>query len=279
MKTGLVLEGGGLRGVFTGGVIDCLLENNINFDYVVGVSAGSCNTFAYVGKAHKYIRHCMIQKKGADSFYGVRQMIDSHKYVDLDKVFDEYSIKYGFDYDKFIKNPIEWEMVVSNIRTGKAEYMHTDNIAKANLIGKASCSMPALTEPREIDGELYLDGGICDSIPAQRALDKGCDKLVIVLTRKKGNYSHMNGALRELFKRIYGDYPLFVDALLRRNELYREQVALSEKLEEEGKAIIIRPTMQEVGRLESDEEELLLSYYHGYTKAKEFIPKIRNWTE
>ncbi|MBR4469804.1 MAG: patatin family protein [Erysipelotrichaceae bacterium] len=276
-KTGLVLEGGGLRGVFTAGVIDCFLDKNIEFDYAIGVSAGSCNTFSYVGKQRGYIRSCMIQKDPFNAFWGVPQMVESHKFVDLDKIFYEYTEQYGFDYNDFIANPMEWEMVVSNIQTGLPEYLHTDDIERSRLIGKASCSMPGFTSPVEIDGQLYLDGGICDSIPVQRALDQGCDKLVVVLTRKKGNFSKINDAAMAIFRRIYSDYPLFVKALENRTKLYRDQVELAEQLEAEGKAIIIRPTLQEVSRLESDEEELLMSYYHGYTKAKEFIEQIRTY--
>ena len=276
-KTGLVLEGGGLRGVFTSGVIDCFLDNNIKFDYVVGVSAGCCNLYQYVAGNRGYFRSCMVQKNPFNSFYGVPQMVTSHKFVDLDKVFDEYAERYGFSYDEFVRNNVEWEAVLSNIDTGKPEYMSTRDAERSKLIGKASCSMPGLTSPVEIDGKLYLDGGICDSIPVERALEKGCDKLVIVLTRKKGNFSVMNEPTKLLFRRIYGDHPNFLEAVLNRNDLYKNQVALSEKLEEEGKAVIIRPTMQEVGRLESNEDELTLSYYHGYTKAKEYLDKINSW--
>lgn len=279
MKTGLVLEGGGLRGVFTAGVIDCFLDNDIKVDYVIGVSAGSCNTFAYVGKQKKYIRNCMIQKDPRNSFYGISQMIDSHKFVDLEKVFYEYTKEYGFDFDKFITNPIEWEMVVTNIETGAAEYMTTDDIEKSKLIGMASCSLPGLTEPVKIDDHYYMDGGIADSIPVQRALDKGCDRLIIVLTRKKGNFSVINEAAMMLYRRLYYDYPEFVRVLGERTQIYRDKVMQAEALETEGKAIIIRPTMKEVNRLESDEDELQLSYYHGYTKAKEYLEKIRSWQE
>ena len=275
-KTGLVLEGGGLRGVFTSGVIDCFLDKDISFDYVIGVSAGSCNAFEFVGKQRGYVRSCMIQKNPMNSFFGVPQMVGSHKLVDLDKVFNDYAEKYGFDYENFVRSDQEWEMVVSNVETGKPEYMNTHDVERAKLIGIASCSMPGLTPIVDIDGKKYLDGGICDSIPLERALEKGCDKLVIVLTRKKGNFSRINEAGKQFFKRIYSDYPNFVEALLNRNDLYKSQVEKAEQLETEGKAIIIRPTLQEVGRLESDEDELLMSYYHGYTKAKEYIERIRN---
>ena len=276
-RIGLVLEGGGLRGVFSSGVIDCFLDNDIRFDYIVGVSAGCCNLYQYVAKNRGYFKRCMMQKNPFNSFYGVPQMVTSHKFVDLDKVFDEYAQQYGFSYEEFVNNDVEWEAVLSNIETGKPEYMSTRDAERSKLIGKASCSMPGLTSPVEIDGKLYLDGGVCDSIPVERALEQGCDKLVIVLTRKKGNFSTFKEPTKLIFKRIFSNYPNFLDAALARNDLYRDQVALSEKLEEEDKAIIIRPSMQEVGRLESDEDDLSLSYYHGYTKAKEYLDKINSW--
>ena len=276
-KTALVLEGGGLRGIFTAGVVDCLLENKIVFDYAIGVSAGACNLFAYVGGQRRYIKKCMIQKNPFDSFYGVPQAIESHRLVDLDKVFEEYSETYGFDFERFIQSPIRWEMVVSNMRTGQAEYLHADDIEEAKLIGKASCSLPIITPPVRIGEDLYLDGGICDSIPVQRALDLGYDRVLVVLTRKKGNFSRINDATKLVFSRLYGSYPDFLKTAFDRGNKYREEVALCERLEAEQKAIIIRPTMQEVNRLESDEDELSMSYYHGYTKAKEYIAQLKQW--
>lgn len=278
-KVALVLEGGGLRGVFTAGVIDNFLENNIKFDYVVGVSAGACNTFAYVGKAHKFIKKCMIQKNPFNSFYGVPQMIGSHKYVNLEKVFYDYTKQYGFSYEKFSKSRVKWEMVASNIETGEAEYLTSKDIEKAKLIGKASCSLPILTDPVAIDGKLYLDGGICDSIPIEHALSKGYDKIVVVCTRKKGHFSKVKDVEKPVYKNMYERYPLFLKAVNERTDLYRRQVELCEELEKEGKVILIRPTMPEVGRLESDEDELNLAYYHGYTKAKDFISDIKKWTK
>ena len=276
-KTALVLEGGGLRGIFTAGVVDCLLENKIFFDYVIGVSAGACNLFAYVGEQRRYIKKCMIQKNPFDSFYGVPQAIESHRLVDLDKVFEEYSENYGFDFERFISNPIRWEMVVSNMRTGQAEYLHSKDIERAKLIGKASCSLPIITPPVRIGEDLYLDGGICDSIPVQRALDLGYDRILVVLTRKKGNFSKLNEATKLIFSRLYGSYPEFLETAFERGNKYREEVALCERLEAEQKAIIIRPTMQEVNRLESDEDELSMSYYHGYTKTKEYLAQLKQW--
>ena len=116
MKTGLVLEGGGLRGIFTEGVVDCLLDHEIIFDYVIGVSAGACNLFAYVGEQKRYIRKCLIQKNPFDSFYGIPQMVGSHRLVDLDKIFEEYSITYGFMENEYVISFCEFYKETTEVR-------------------------------------------------------------------------------------------------------------------------------------------------------------------
>lgn len=274
-KIALVLEGGGLRGVFTAGVIDCFIDNDVNFDYVCGVSAGSCNTFAYVGKARGFIKKSLTSQN--DKFYGVRQMAQSHKYVNLDKVFYDYTKQFNFNYDNFINSDIKWEFVATNIETGKPEYLSSKNIKKALKMGVASCSLPILTEPVKLDGKLYLDGGMADSVPVQHALDKGYDKIVVVATRKKGSFSSVKKAEKPIYRSLYKKYPNFLKVVDNRTSLYRKQIELCEELEKQGKVILIRPTIKEVRRLESNLEELSLSYYHGYTKAKEYIDQIKEW--
>lgn len=276
-KVALVLEGGGLRGVFTAGVIDCFIENEIDFDYVCGVSAGSCNTFAYVSKEKGFLKKCMMQQDPKNKFFGVRQMSESHKYVNLDKVFYDYTKQYNFNENKFIKSKIDWEFVATNIETGKAEYLHSNKIEEAKQMGVASCSLPILTEPVEINGKLYLDGGMSDSVPVQRALDKGYDHIVVVATRKKGSYSKVKKYEKPVYNSLYKKYPNFIKAVNARTKLYKDQIALCEKLQEQGRVLLIRPTIKEVRRLESNLNELNLAYYHGYTKAREYIDDIRKW--
>lgn len=276
-KIALVLEGGGLRGIFTAGVIDCFIENKINFDYVCGVSAGSCNTFAYVAKSKGFIKKSMMQTDKKNAFFGVKQMRETHKFVNLDKVFYDYTEQYDFDFDTFCNSKIKWEFVATNIETGKAEYLHSNDLETARIMGVASCSLPILTEPVNIDGKLYLDGGMTDSVPIKRALDKGYDKVVVVCTRRKGSFSKVKTYEKPVYKSLYKDYPNFIKAVNNRTKLYKNQIALCEQLQEEGKVILIRPTLPEVKRLESDLDELKLSYYHGYTKGKEYIEKIKKW--
>ena len=276
-KIALVLEGGGLRGIFTAGVIDCFIENEIDFDYVCGVSAGSCNTFAYVAKQKGFLKKCMMQQDKKNKFYGVRQMGESHHYVNLDKVFYDYTKQYDFNFKSFKNSKIDWEFVATNIKTGKPEYLHSNKIEEAKQMGVASCSLPILTEPVKLNGKLYLDGGMSDSVPIQRALDKGYDHIVVVATRKKGSYSRVKKYEKPLYNHIYKKYPKFLKAVDARTKLYKDQISLCEKLEKQGKVILIRPTIKEIKRLESDLNELNLSYYHGYTIAKEYIDKIKEW--
>ncbi len=278
-KKALVLEGGGLRGIFSAGVLDCFMDNDIRFDYVVGVSAGACNTFAYIANERGYIKKAMTQKNRKDSFYGLPQMVESHKFVNLEKVFYEYTKKYNFSFENFLSSKVAWEMVATNIQTGKAEYLHSNELDKARLIGTASCSLPLLTDPVEIDGQLYLDGGMADSIPFQRALDLGYNKIVVVCTRKKGNFSKVSTAQKPMYKSAYRDYPEFLKTVNKRTALYRRQIEQVESQAEHGDAFLIRPTLPEVGRLENDLDELSLSYYHGYTKALEYLDNLKRYLQ
>lgn len=276
-KIALILEGGGLRGVFTAGVIDCFLDEKIKCDYVCGVSAGSCNAFAYIAKSDRFMKNCLFQTDKKHSFYGVQQMAQSHKLVDLEKVFYDYTLQFGFKADNFKKTKVKWEFVATNIETGQAEYLHSSNYEIARKMGVASCSLPIITKPVEIDGKLYLDGGMADSVPVQRALDLGYDKIIVVCTRRKGSYSKVKAAEKPVYRSLYKNYPNFLDTVNKRTALYKSQIELCEKLETEGKVILIRPTLPEVSRLESDLDELSTAYYHGYTKAQEFIQQIKKW--
>ena len=277
-KIALVLEGGGLRGMFTSGVVDCFLDNNLEFDYICGVSAGSCNTFSYISKSRGFFKRCIFDNTDKkNSFYGIAQMRESHKYVNLDKVFYEYTDQFGYNYEGLKENKADFEFVATNIETGEAEYLHSDNIDEIKKMGVASCSLPILTEPVSLNGKLYLDGGMSDSVPVQHALDKGYDKVVVVCTRKKGSYSKVKDYEKPIYNRLYKKYPNFLKTVADRTRVYKEQIELCESLEEQGKVILIRPTLKEVKRLESDFDELSLSYYHGYTKAKEYIEQIKNW--
>ena len=274
-KIGLVLEGGALRGIFTAGVIDYFLENNVKFDYVIGVSAGACNTLSYVANAKGFVRNAML---GDNPFFGVEQVKENRKIIDLNKVFDEYTTNSNFSYDNFLNSDIEWEFVVTNIKTGQAEYLsEKKDIDKLKQIGIASCSMPLITKPVKIGKKLYLDGGISDSIPIKRAFEKGCTKVVVVCTRRKDKFPHIKEAEKPIYNNVYKNYPEFLDTIYSREQIYKYIKEYIDEEEAKGNVISIVPTLPEVGRLESDQDKLKLYYYHGYTKAEDNLERINKW--
>ena len=166
-QSSLVLEGGGSRGVFTAGVLDYLMEKEVKFPYVVGVSAGSCNALDYVSWQPGRTRDCMIIEDKANSYIATKEALKKHELFDMDMLFDKYPNElFPFDFDTFFQSDTECELVVTNCQTGDAEYM-TEKHDRRRLmdIGRASSSIPVVSPMVEIDGVPYLDGGIADSIP------------------------------------------------------------------------------------------------------------------
>lgn len=281
MKTGLILEGGAVRGIFTAGVLDRLMEEGINFPYVIGVSAGGGNAMSYV--SCQVGRTCrMINAPKEESYYGFRQFISSKKFINLDKMVFEYPYKqFPFDFDTYYNSGIETEYACTCLETGKAEYLseYEDN-DRLMTIAKATCSVPMLCEPVEIDGKHYLDGSIADSIPIEHALEMGCDKLVIILT-KPGNATPPTdyGKFKKVISSMYKKYPNFVEACMTRVERYWETVRLMNELEEQGRIFVFRPSLPAISKFEKDTEKIMESYHDGYDQADEKILDLVEWTK
>ncbi len=281
MKTGLILEGGAVRGIFTAGVLDRLMEEGINFPYVIGVSAGGGNAMSYV--SCQVGRTCrMINAPKEESYYGFRQFISSKKFINLDKMVFEYPYKqFPFDFDTYYNSGIETEYACTCLETGKAEYFseYEDN-DRLMTIAKATCSVPMLCEPVEIDGKHYLDGSIADSIPIEHALEMGCDKLVIILT-KPGNATPPTdyGKFKKVIGSMYKKYPNFIEACMTRVERYWETVRLMNELEEQGRIFVFRPSLPAISKFEKDTEKIMESYHDGYAQADEKILDLVEWTK
>lgn len=281
MKTGLILEGGAIRGIFTAGVLDRLMEEGINFPYVIGVSAGGGNAMSYV--SCQVGRTCrMINVPKNDSYFGLRQFLGSRKLINLDKMVYEYPYKqFPFDFDTYYNSGIETEYVCTCLETGEAEYFseYEDN-DRLLTIAKATCSVPMLCAPVELDGKHYLDGSIADSIPIERALDMGCDKLVIILTKPGLNtpptdYSKFKTVLNSMYKK----YPNFIEACMTRVERYEETVKLMKRLEEEGRAFVFRPSLPAISKFETHTDKIMESYHDGYSQADDKIFDLVEWTK
>ncbi len=268
-KYGLVLEGGALRGLFTAGVLDYFMEKNIVFPYVIGVSAGACNAISYISGQIDRTRRVMMHE-GEDSYYGKTALKNCGRIIDLDLVMKEYPYKqYPFDFAAYFSSGIEREYVVTDMKSGLAEYMtdSSDEKKLANIV-MASSSMPIVSNPVYIDGVPYLDGGIADPVPVKRAFLRGCKKCVVILTKPedyKAKDSLKNNATMRL---IYRKYPALIDVCMRKKEIYSQRMQLLTYLERAGMAYVIRPSIPEIRKLESDEEKLKEYYSNGYEIAK-----------
>lgn len=279
----LVLEGGATRGVFSSGALDFLMEKNVYVTDVIGVSAGACNAVDYVSEQVGRTRDCMIHKeKELDFYFGLRKMVKEKSMLDMDLIFDRYPNELiPFDYDTFFKSDIRCEIVTTNCETGKPEYM-TEKKDRERLmkIGRASSSMPLAAPIVRIDGVPYLDGGLSDSVPIQRALKKGEKKVILILTRNKG-YRKKKPSIGEakIFKSAYKKYPNLIKTILRRPYTYNKQMDMIERLEEKGEIFVLRPKIKAISRLEKNYDKLTSFYEHGYVQMKEHFEELKNYLE
>ena len=279
----MVLEGGATRGVFTSGVLDYLMEEQVELSHLVSVSAGACNGVDYVSRQIGRTRDCMIHKEKEYNYYfGFRKFVKEKSILDMDMVFDRYPNElFPFDYDTYFASETECEIVTTNCRTGKAEYM-TERKDRGRLMKgcRASSSMPLISPMVDIDGELYLDGGLADSIPIKRALEIGNQKIIVILTRNPDYRKRpTTKAVAKLYRQAYRSYPKLVRTAILRNKKYNQQAELVEKLEKEGKIFVVRPLIPTVSRLEKDYDMLMNFYDHGYCLMRREYNRLMEYLE
>lgn len=283
VKATLVLEGGATRGVFTSGALDYLMEKDFYTSYVIGVSAGSCNAVGYVSKQPGRTRDCMIQKdKEYSYYYGFRKFIKEKSLMDMDMVFDRYPNEiYPFDYDTYFASDIECEIVTTNCVTGRAEYMTEDSDKQRLMkICRASCSMPLICPMVNVDGIPYLDGGLADSIPIERAMEIGNGKSIVILTRNPGYRKKMpSRATVQLYRRAYKKYPNLIRSIVNRSIVYNRTMKLLEQQEAEGKIFVLRPLIPTVSRLEKNYDALMHFYEHGYRLMRKQYDELMRFLE
>lgn len=271
-NTGLVLEGGGLRGVFTCGVLDCFMDHGIRFPFTVGVSAGACNGLSYMSGQRGRAKASNIDLMEKHHYIGFRYLLTQRCIMDFKLLFEDFPERIiPYDYDAYFSNPDRFIMVTTNCLTGEAEYLEEKYSSKRVMeIVRASSSLPFVSPITYVDGTPMLDGGISDSIPVEYAMKQGYDKLVVILTRNKG-YRKKASKMR-VAKAFYRKYPGLQKALSERNSTYNKTMDLIDHLEQEGKIIVIRPLRPiEVGRMEKDTSKLTDLYQEGYEIARKLI--------
>lgn len=276
MKTGIILEGGGMRGVFTAGVLDFLLDKEIEFDHCVGVSAGACHACSFLAKqkgrafaiSTDYLRdkrYCSVYSLiTTGDMFGVKMC-----YETIPKELNP------IDNEAFKRSKTKFFATVTNCETGKAEYPEIKDLFEDVQYVRASSSLPLISRLVKINGKKYLDGGITDPIPVVQAMKSGCDKAVVILTQPKGFVKKPDGFMKAMKVR-YKKYPEFIKAMENRAKIYNETTELISRYEEKGKMFVIRPDKPlNIGRTEKNVDKIKAAYNVGYqtiqNRYEEFI--------
>lgn len=242
-KTGLVLEGGGMRGIYTSGVHEYLLEKEIYYPYVIGVSAGASNSCNYVARQKGRGRRTNLNYLDNWRYMSLRSLVVKGSYFGLDFIFDDIPNRLDiFDYDTFYQSPGVFRIGATNCITGQTDYFDKSEIGPRLEHLKASCSLPFVSPIVKINEIPYLDGGIADPIPVRKALADGCEQVVVVLTQPQGyRKGPISKKMSFLYQMVFRKYPELVKSLELRNQYYNETIDFVEELARKGKATIIRP--------------------------------------
>ncbi len=274
----LILEGGSMRCQFTAGVTDVLMEAGVSFPACYGVSAGALCGLSVKSRQIGRVNRVNLAFCDDPRYIGARALAETGGFVGYDFMFNDVQDRIDpFDYDAFASNPMELVAVACDITFGTAEYLPVQSASLDMDKVRASTSMPLITRPVEIAGRRYLDGGIADSVPVERALDHdGFDRAVVVLTQhrsyEKGPYALMRAA-----RARYADYPYFLEALETRHERYNAQRERIWELEREGRVVVVAPSAPvEVGHMERDREKLLALYIDGRREAARCLDAVRS---
>ena len=280
MKVGLVLEGGAFRTIYSCGVTDAFLDKNIIADYVIGASAGAGFGVSYAsnqpGRNYEIVTRYGITRKymGLGNFLNPK----TKAYFNLDYVYSTIPNELvPFDYKAFQEFKGEFKAVVTNVETGKAEYLDVDRTYNHNTILKATCALPILSPIIKYKGNGYLDGGIADSIPYEQAFRDGCDKVIIILTREY-DYIKVAGHTMKHALVHYRNFPELCKAMETRPERYNECIRRIKELENEGKVFVFRP--KSVGTFKRNErniEKIRELYNDGYTQGLERLEELKEY--
>ena len=274
MKTGLVLEGGAMKGMHTSGVLDVFLDNDISFDGAIGVSAGALFGVNFVSKQRgRAIRY--NSKYCADKHYmGLYSFLTTGNVVNTE--FAYYTVPQKLDIfdDETYRKGVPFYIVITNVETGQAEYPRLYSVLSEMETLRASGAMPFLSKPIKLGENYYLDGGVADSIPFEKFREMGYEKLVGVLTKDK---DYVKGPMpKKLVEAFYSkEYPEFAKALINRHEMYNEQTRKLKELEKSGDAFVIRPSKPlTLSRIEKDPKKLWEAYKLGLADGKAALPGL-----
>ncbi|WP_042355401.1 patatin-like phospholipase family protein [Bacillus rubiinfantis] len=273
---GLVLEGGGMRGVYTAGVLEYFLEQEIFFPYVIGVSAGACNAASYLSKQKGRNKQVTIGYASDPRYISWGNFFRHRQFFGMDFIFNEIPNKYvPYHYDVFYQNEAEFVVGTTDCITGEPVYFNKQNYRKELLtVLRASSSLPFVAPEVHFQNKILLDGGISDPIPIKKAQSDGFNKNIVILTRNPG-YRKKPSKFYSIVKRKYPHYQGLQNALRNRYTIYNETLDYLEEEEKHEKVLLIRPTQPlTVGRMERNPAKLEVLYNQGYLDAKQSVDRV-----
>jgi len=280
LKGAMCLEGGSLRGLFTAGVLDALLDNEVYIEYVNGVSAGSMNGMNYISRQRGRSKRINLKYLHDKRYISYKNMFKSRQIFNFDFLFDDISNKYDiFDWESFNDKAKKYEVVATDVITGESKFFDKNNCNDIISAVKASASMPVMSKMIDVEGRKYLDGGISTSIAYKRAFDVGYSKAIVVLTREEGYRKKPVNMINEsIYRRYFKPLPNLVEKLMTVPERYNKMQEEMEELAKEGKLLIIRPQNKvTVQRLEHSSVKLEKLYNEGYEEGLKNIENIKNF--
>lgn len=279
-QIGLVLEGGGLRGLYTAGALDALLDQQVKIPYVIGVSAGVCNAVSYLSSQKGRSAAVNIEHCNDPEYYSIRNLIKTGNIFNAEMMFEKMVYElYPFDFDSYEKSGMTLTAGTTDCVTGDPVYYKLDGLKDKMTIVQASSWLPFLSRMVPYDGKLLLDGGISDPIPVKKSIVDGNRKNIIILTQPKG-YQKSPSKINTLANIKYRHYPNLIARLKTRHTLYNQTLSYIEQLEQEGNALVFRPSAAlGISRLEKDQEKLKAAYQLGYNDIVKQIDRIRTFIE
>lgn len=274
-KIGLILEGGGMRGIYTAGVLDFFIEKNIEVDITIGVSAGSCHASSYLSKQYKRAYNATVDYINDKRYLSFSNLIKTGSIFGMDFMFNKIPNELNiYDYDSFAKSKSKFVVVATNCETGSPEYFELKDLKKEIIYMQASCSIPMFANIVEIDDFKLVDGGVSDSIPIEYSLNQGYKKNIVVLTRDI-TYKKNKQKFLSIVNRKYKKYPNLIKAIENRHLNYNKSLNLVNQLEKDGDVLVIRPKKPvNVSQIEKNAKKLTSLYEEGYDDAKELYDKI-----
>lgn len=280
MKIGVIDVGGGYRGMYAAGVLDCCMKNNVKFDFGIGISAGAANLISYAAGQQKRNFKFYSEYGLRKEYASLSNFIKKKNFLDLDYIYSTLSNSDGenpLDYEAAMANPMELHFLVTHALTGDEKYFSKEEIPKDDYsILKASCAIPFVCQPQAVGGNVYFDGALADPVPVKKAFEMGCDKVVLILTRPENEIRQV-GHDDFLADRIIRKYPRAAGQLLTKAERYNEEISTAKEYAKQGKVLIIAPDDTcEVTTIKGKKENLVRLYEKGLRDGEKITDFINS---